>query len=209
MARRTAEEVEALRSHIVEAAVKRFADHGVEATSIADIAADVGISKQALMHHYRTKAALREAIAARIKASFDDALPWLVQAYTAEGEAVGRLAGDTVSMLDRDVDLSRYILRELLFSPELDVPRSGHAANTLILDYLRRGQREGRLRTDFVPEDAILCLGLMFLAVRAVHHMRSDAEGDVSDEDLLVRRQRELVRITRSALLPPARSSEG
>ncbi|HEV7962017.1 MAG TPA: TetR family transcriptional regulator, partial [Actinoplanes sp.] len=46
----------ATRQRILDAAAGRFAVHGYAGTSVAHIAADLGISKAALYHHFRSKA---------------------------------------------------------------------------------------------------------------------------------------------------------
>ena len=54
MARRTAEQAEATRAAILEAARDRFAQDGFSA-SIASIVADAGVTKGALFHHFPSK----------------------------------------------------------------------------------------------------------------------------------------------------------
>jgi len=54
MPRRTAEQAEATRAAILEAARERFADEGFGA-SIASIVAEAGVTKGALFHHFPSK----------------------------------------------------------------------------------------------------------------------------------------------------------
>jgi AcrR family transcriptional regulator len=54
MPRRTAEQAEATRAAILDAARKRFAEDGFSA-SIASIVADAGVTKGALFHHFPSK----------------------------------------------------------------------------------------------------------------------------------------------------------
>ena len=54
MPRRTAEQAEATRAAILDAARKRFAEDGFSA-SIANIVADAGVTKGALFHHFPSK----------------------------------------------------------------------------------------------------------------------------------------------------------
>jgi len=59
MPRQTTDE---LRAEIVDAAAALIARQGIANTSVQQIADAVGYSKQALLHHFSTKAALHEAV---------------------------------------------------------------------------------------------------------------------------------------------------
>ena len=62
MARLRDEHVEATRRAIVGAARARFGDVGFAGTSLDDVAADAGVTKGALYHHFRNKADLFLAV---------------------------------------------------------------------------------------------------------------------------------------------------
>lgn len=49
---------EETRTHILEAALKRFANHGYNAASIDQICTDAGVSKGAFYHHFPSKQAI-------------------------------------------------------------------------------------------------------------------------------------------------------
>ncbi len=49
---------EETRTHILEAALRRFANHGYSAASVDEICAEAGISKGAFYHHFPSKQAL-------------------------------------------------------------------------------------------------------------------------------------------------------
>jgi AcrR family transcriptional regulator len=49
------------RERILDAAVTRFAAHGVDGTSLKAIAADAGVSPALIVHHFGSKQGLREA----------------------------------------------------------------------------------------------------------------------------------------------------
>ena len=54
------------RARIRDAAIRRFARDGVAATSLKAIAADAGVSPPLVVHHFGSKAGLREAVAERM-----------------------------------------------------------------------------------------------------------------------------------------------
>ncbi len=49
---------EETRTHILEAAIRRFANYGFSAASVDDICAEAGVSKGAFYHHFPSKQAL-------------------------------------------------------------------------------------------------------------------------------------------------------
>jgi AcrR family transcriptional regulator len=60
----------ATRQRILDAAAARFASQGYAGTSIAHLAADLGVSKAALYHHFGSKAEILTEIVGRSTAAF-------------------------------------------------------------------------------------------------------------------------------------------
>lgn len=203
MGRRTAAEAEALRQKIVDEALRQFADRGAAATSMKDIADAVGVSKQALMHHFKSKQALEEAIEERVKTSLDRALPTVVAAFTAADAELDGVLTEAMELFDSHYDLSRYIIRRVIFDAQAELPPSGAAMGLLLTGYLRQGQETGALRKDFVPEDTVFALGMLFAATHAASRHRGPTAKDVPLKALRLRRNKEILRIARAALLTP------
>lgn len=65
MARRTKEEAEATRQQILDSAERVFAAKGVAHTTMADIAADAGVSRGAVYWHFTSKADVFNALLTR------------------------------------------------------------------------------------------------------------------------------------------------
>ena len=150
MGRRTREETEELRRQIVRAALRAFADRGFHATSVAQIAKDVGLSKQALMHHFPSKQALLEAIQAIVQRSMLDALPRMIRALSAPEDQVGSLIGEVSDYLEEHLYISRFLLREIAFDRQTDIVLGGggEAMSRLLGTMLAQGQKEGRVDPD-------------------------------------------------------------
>lgn len=73
---RAAEDLTGLAS-IRESAMRLTAERGWAAVSIREIAADAGVSSSLVVHHFGTKARLREAVDARVTAVFAQLLEQL------------------------------------------------------------------------------------------------------------------------------------
>lgn len=66
MARRTKEEAQATRSHILDTAERVFERHGVSGTSLAEIAKAAGLTRGAIYWHFQDKADLFNAMMERV-----------------------------------------------------------------------------------------------------------------------------------------------
>ncbi len=94
-----AHEAGSTRDLILDAAERRFAEHGFSGVAMREIAADVGLRNQAsLYHHFRNKRALYEAVLARGL----DPIVALVAASAGAGNTLERAAVD--ASLDRLID---------------------------------------------------------------------------------------------------------
>lgn len=75
------------RARLVEAAVRTVERGGVSGLTLEAVAREAGVSKGGLLHHFRSKDALVEAVLRDLLAAFDARVTELV-----EGEGPGRLA---------------------------------------------------------------------------------------------------------------------
>ena len=81
---------EETRTHILEAALRRFANHGYSAASVDEICAEAGVSKGAFYHHFPSKQALflellnewLDTIDAGFEAARKDSVPETLLAFT-------------------------------------------------------------------------------------------------------------------------------
>jgi len=116
--RRPVQRPPAPRARILEAALATFAERGVEAASIAEVAARAGMSKQALMHHFRTKELLRQGVyqdlARRLRGLFPDVAAELL----AGGREYGRAIELVARQLAANPAVARFMLHELLSQPQ-------------------------------------------------------------------------------------------
>lgn len=112
---------EAARSRILDAASRRFAAVGYEATSIQDIASDIECSKAAIFHHFHTKATiLRELIEPTAIAL--QALVIAIEELPASQRASAAAHGFVEHVLNNRHRLSSYpaTMRSAIAIPELE-----------------------------------------------------------------------------------------
>lgn len=100
--RRTAEEA---RREILDAARVRLAQGGPEAVRLQEVAADVGISHPAILHHFESREGLLQALASRAMEELNDGLVRDIEHDRLEpGEGIERVfealsQGDTARIL--------------------------------------------------------------------------------------------------------------
>ena len=92
------------------AATRLFAERGFAATSIRDIAAEAGVSSSLVVHHFRTKAALKAATDARLIAVLSEMLAELPTGADDFGAAAGSLG----QMLRDEPEIIDYLRRMLV-----------------------------------------------------------------------------------------------
>jgi len=198
-------QAEALKDRIRSDALRLFAKRGFAGTSIQAVADAVGISKQALMHHFPTKQRLREAAFEQMQANVGAFVPRLLVALTAGDDRVDVVLDEVISILESESSWAKFIVRDLL-DADRGAPDFGPSATawvSLAADYIRRGQADGTIRPDVDPEAVIPSVGLLVVSTfatldqsRSPHLLEASAQPDWRQ-----RRLRELVRFVRAGLV--------
>jgi AcrR family transcriptional regulator len=188
-----------VRSRILAEATRLFATRGYDGTSIEQIAQAVGIKRPTLVYHFGSKPELRDQVLASLLGHWRDELPRLLSAATSGSDRFksGFLA--LVSFFQADPHRARLLVREQLARPAemAELFRTQLRPLTgLVTEYLRQGQREGRIRPQVDPEAYVVQLVSAVIASTAgmgVAHLVPDPP---DDERLLT----ELFRIVRTSL---------
>lgn len=105
---------ESPKQKFIDCALKLFAERGYFGVSLADVAGDLGLTKQSIIYHFKTKDALYGAVIADIAHRLEAAIGDVVEQAPGGGarlEAYLRQLGQ--HMLDQPRD-ARLITRELL-----------------------------------------------------------------------------------------------
>jgi AcrR family transcriptional regulator len=198
-----------VRQEVVAAATRLFAAHGFDGTALQDIADAVGVTKPAVLHHFRSKEHLRAAVLDAIVAHWNGALPRLLLASHSAQERFEAVLGELLSFFGEHPERARVVLREALDRPA-EITRILRGAIRPWLDALaegiRAGQRVRRYRADVDPDAFVMHLLQIVIAAGA-----SASVGESAIEpDGAARYRRELARIARASLLseiPPEPTS--
>lgn len=150
--------LDARRREILVAAHRCFARDGFQATTMQDVADEIGLSVGALYRYFDGKHALVEALAGWGRSQKRDLLRDLPASAGAAGVAdlFVRLAGALPPSAEGDsaVRFDVRIWGESLGQPDLEsvVRESLADFQRLIAEHVEDVQREGQMRTDVEPE---------------------------------------------------------
>jgi AcrR family transcriptional regulator len=188
------------RDRVLDAALVSFAARGYEAASLDDVAGEVGVSKQAVLYYYSSKATLLDAVvdrsAAELSAALEDALAGAGEGWArveAVVRSVFRLALRRPELLG--------LLREVSRLGPPAAPRLMAALDPLVQrarEFLEVEMAAGRMRAT----DSRL---LLLSAYSTVIGMATEVEvlrglGEEPTLRSLARRRRELLDFLHSAL---------
>ena len=158
----TRDEDRTTKARIRDAAITRFADDGVAATSIRAIAAAAGVSPALVIHHFGSKDALRVAC--------DEHIAEVLREQKAKSLRAGP-GMDVVSAL-RDVrggpPLSRYLARSLIDG----TPHVAEIIDEMVADgvkYMAEGVESGVLQPTAFPYERTAVLTIWSLGALVLH----------------------------------------
>jgi TetR/AcrR family transcriptional regulator len=188
------------RDRALDAALVSFAARGYEATSLDDIAGEVGVSKQAVLYHFNTKAILLDAVVDRSAAELAEALEAALVRAGPGWERVEAVVRSVFRLAVRRPELLG-LLREVSRLGPPAAARMMAALDPLVQrarGFLEAEMAEGRVRAT----DSRL---LLLSAYSTVIGMATEVEvlralGEEPSLRSLARRRRELLDFLRSAL---------
>lgn len=137
------------KERLLDAAEKLFAKNGFYGTSIREIAEQIGLTKQALLHHFKTKEKLYAAVLERVALLLHAGVKEAIEEEGTELEKLERVV-DYLSAWPRyDVDGPMLVMRELLDNQE----RALHAEKWVMLPMIseltqlvKSGQEKGQFK---------------------------------------------------------------
>jgi AcrR family transcriptional regulator len=140
-----------VREQILAVATRLFAAQGYEATSLQQIASEVGIRKQSLLHHFASKPELRDAVLNELLARWKEKLPGILLAATAAEAQFEGVTRELVAFFAESPDRARLIVREVLDRPEeMQAQLTEHVRPVAerMAEYVRKGKKHGDLHPD-------------------------------------------------------------
>lgn len=106
-----AEQARRTRARILEVALRLFNDKGYDATSLQDIADEMGLTKPAVYYHYKGKGEILRDLAEPARQAVADLMP-LVRAAPTADERVNTLIDGLVELLLDRRDVMRVVAQQ-------------------------------------------------------------------------------------------------
>ena len=197
-----------MRSEILTAATRLFAQRGYDGTSLQSIADAVGIKKPSLLHHFESKDAMRQAVLDELLDRWRETLPRLMIAATAGQGQFDAVTREIVTFFTADTNRARLLIREALDRPE-DMRRRlrRHVAPVVanLAVTVKRGQERGDLH-DGADAEAYLFQAIILLVCGSVFSESFSPLLPKSSEHgrPLERLHAELLRLTKTGLFVAA-----
>lgn len=168
--------VQDVRQEVLKAALRLFAQSGISATTLDDIAAEAGVTKGALCWHFHSKDDLLIALLKHysphsfIGPAVEQIRQDLQAGVPLDDETIfRRLAGAFYDAFNQQGDYTRLSILLLYTHPEIArvVTEKIVTGRKSLTDYLHRRQEEGYFRPEIDPSFCVQLMAATF-AMRAV-----------------------------------------
>jgi len=139
-----------LERALVDTAVRVIQDEGIAALTLRDVGARLGVSRTALYRHFDDKAALLARVASEGFRLLSATLAAALENAAAAGEdPLPAMAAAYVHFARANPSHYQTMFSGVLTDgrQDPDLQRHGEAAFNVLLNTIRRGQDEGRIRT--------------------------------------------------------------
>ena len=137
------------REEVLDVAVRVFTEQGYDATSIADLSKELGLTKSALYHHFASKEQLLALALERALSGLEGALERAVEEQATAADRLRAAVRGAIEVLTAQQSYVTLLLRLRGNSPvELDALDRRRRFDQRIAGLVREAQTEGMIRDD-------------------------------------------------------------
>lgn len=197
----------ATRERILAEALRCFADHGFEATSLNDIAEAVGIRRPSLLHHFPSKQALYQEVVRDALADWYDRMAEVSLEPRHGWPQVDRIVTAGYEFFASHPELVRLVRHEALRGESLLGTELARGLKPLFdrsVAFFEREMAAGRLRAYDADQLFMTCYGAILTAFSDASFFEALTGTDPLTPEALTGRLDHIRALLRAALEPPA-----
>jgi TetR/AcrR family transcriptional regulator len=191
------------RERIVEAAISSFGTRGYDGTSLDAVAANLGVSKQTILHHFGSKERLLDSVVDRCAGELSETLERALATAGPGFDRVEALVRAVFRLAARRPELLGVVREISRLGPPTAVGRLSDALDPLVArarTFLEAEMAAGAMRLQDPRLLLVSAYSTVIGVATEVEVLR--AVGIEPTARSLVRRRNELVAFLRSALVP-------